>query len=280
MASPLVPGIERSTIAATCSSSASVAVRWGCASSGRRPARASARAVGRIAASPASSAVRAARDRRDEGRRPSARKSAPTIAAASTRRPRKARSNEAIGVTPATPGTAVSVSTTGSSGPIGRIELTISSPGMTSSSQANADARAACADQPSATTIASPMASEPSVSVVRLRSRASEPRASRSSRRRNRVTGTPSSRAIGRRTNGETRVASEQDRVDGNRALGCLPATTGGQTSIASAATATKMTRSTSGDRVAVRAGRTGCGGLRPARSGPRSGPARWRRGW
>ena len=64
-----------------------------CEAEARRQARRQDRGAARVEAR----ASAAARSPSTTVRRPSARKSAPTIAAASTRMPRKARSNEAIG---------------------------------------------------------------------------------------------------------------------------------------------------------------------------------------
>ena len=122
--------------------------------------------------------------------RPSARKSAPTIAAASTRKPLIARSKVAIGLTRrhARNGREVLQRRRRPRRP-GRMLETSSSPGTTSASQAVARSRAAWAVQPRATIIARPMTSAPSVKALRFRSRPSEPRASRSSSRRTRPSG-------------------------------------------------------------------------------------------
>ena len=130
------------------------------------------------------------------------------IAAASSRIPWYAASKVAIGVTRATPGTAASVGP-GPSASIaaGTIEVTISSPGTTSMSQAFAARRAFWATSPTATTIARPTSSAPTVSAVRLGSRRATPRARRSSVRSSHPNGTPAMRASGGRMNGVTTVA-------------------------------------------------------------------------
>ena len=144
--------------------------------------------------------------------RPSSARSEPTTAAASVRTPSRATSKVAIGLTRSTPGTSpVRSASTPSSAEIGRIEVTTSSPGMTSAIQPAAAARACCPTPPSATIIARPMVSPPTVSAVRLRSRTTEPRASRSSRRRRTANGRPPAiRATTGSTNGMSRVATSR----------------------------------------------------------------------
>ena len=91
------------------------------------------------------------------------------------------------------------------------------SPGTTSAIQAAAAARACWPTPPSATIIASPMVRPPRVSVVRLRSRTTELRASRSSNRKTAANGAPATRAMAGRTNGMQQRGDEQDRVDDER---------------------------------------------------------------
>ncbi len=164
---------------------------------------------GRITVPPPSSPVSAeVRSPATNVSRPSARRSFPVIAAASSRMPWYAASNVAIGVTLATPGTAASVEPGPSSSiAAGTIEVTISSPGTTSTSHAFADRRAFWATSPTATTIASPTRSAPTVRAVRLGSRRATPRARRSSVRRIQPNGIPAIRASGGRMNGVRTVA-------------------------------------------------------------------------
>ena len=86
--------------------------------------------------------------------------------------------------------------------------MAISSPGTTSVSQAVAARRSLWPTAASATIIASPIVSEPTVSAVRLGSRMSAPRASRSSARSTSANGMPTSRARNGRMNGDSSVAS------------------------------------------------------------------------
>ena len=104
--------------------------------------------------------------------RPSAARSAPTIAAPSVATPSIAMSNVAMGLTRSTPehGRQV-VRDALRPRPIGRIEVTTTSPGTTSSTQALAAARACWPTLPRATTRARPTVSAPIVRVARPRSR-------------------------------------------------------------------------------------------------------------
>ena len=94
--------------------------------------------------------------------------------------------------------------TISSSRAIGRIEVRSSSPGITSSSHALAAAREWPATPPIATIIARPAVIAPTVSAVRLRSRASAARASRSSSRNSQRNGQPATRAMPPSRNGES----------------------------------------------------------------------------
>ena len=113
-----------------------------------------------------------------------------------------------IGLTDATPG--VISTSSSSSRPRGKIEVSTSSPGTTSAIQALAASRAFCPTPPRATIIASPIVSAPTVSAARLRSRNSDARASRSSNRTNSANGDPAIRAIAGRMNGTTRATKSR----------------------------------------------------------------------
>ena len=82
----------------------------------------------------------------------------------------------------------------------GKIEVRTRSPGTTSAIHAPAAARACCPTPPSATIIARPMVSAPTVSAARDRSRRTDARASRSSRRASSRNGVPATRARPGRT--------------------------------------------------------------------------------
>ncbi len=174
--------------------------------------RRSASAAGRIVLPPASMAASAAaRSPATNASRPSAAMSAPTTAAASVRVPSRATSNVAIGLTRARFGTAAVISpTTPSSGATGRIDVRTSSPGTTSAIQPAAAARAFWPTPPRATIIASPMVRPPSVSVVRLGSRLTALRASRSSTRSSRANGAPAIRVMTGSRNGMRSVPTRR----------------------------------------------------------------------
>ena len=90
---------------------------------------------------------------------------------------------------------------------IGRIEVSSSDPGIVSDSQPCPMRRTFWAAVPRATTMARPITSAPAVSAVRLGSRASELRASRTSVRK-KPNGTPASRSSGPRMRGTTSTAA------------------------------------------------------------------------
>ena len=165
---------------------------------------------GTMTAPPASSAAKAVAESpppSTKTRRPSAAKSAPEMAAASWRTPPSGTPRSPIGETDFTPGNAAISSIDGSVGEIEWIEVSSSLPGIVSVSQFAPIWRIFCAAVPRATTIARPMTSAPAVSVVRLTSRASELRASRSSLRNIR-SGIPASQSSGPRTRGTIRTAT------------------------------------------------------------------------
>ena len=221
IASPLRPGIDRSTIPAIRQVELpAVGGRDARRIVADRQAERSARLAGMIVAPPASSAASAAsRSPATNVSRPSAAMSAPTTAAASVRVPSKATSKVAIGLTRATPGTSPRQvgSATPSSSAIGRIEVTTRSPGTTSAIQPAAAARACWPTPPSATIIASPMVRPPRVSAVRLRSRTTELRASRSSKRSMSGERRPGDPGDGRQHERDEQGGDEQDRVDDER---------------------------------------------------------------
>ena len=187
IASPLVPGMERSTIAGDASARAGARSRPGCAyvsptcepEASARPCRQDRRATG---------------VERGERRRPIAgHEGQPPVG-------EEVGTDDRGGVDAHAAEREVERGNPGHPGHAGhrreRLERgLVLAPRAGSSSRArrpaprprarrSAESRAAWADQPRATIIARPITSEPRVSVVRLRSRASEPRASRSSIRR------------------------------------------------------------------------------------------------
>ena len=108
-----------------------------------------------------------------------------------------------------TPGTSKSdVTGDWSSSGTGVIDVRISSPGITSPSQAVAAWRAFWATPPTATIIARPIVRAPTVRAVRLGSRVMAPLARRSSARRTRANGSPAIRPRGRNRNGDSTVTS------------------------------------------------------------------------
>ena len=100
--------------------------------------------------------------------------------------------------------------TTPSSGATGRIDVRTSSPGTTSAIQPAAAARAFWPTPPRATIIASPMVRPPSVSVVRLGSRLTALRASRSSTRSSSANGAPAIRVMTGSRNGMRSVPTRR----------------------------------------------------------------------
>ena len=129
------------------------------------------------------------------------------MAAACWRTPPKGTPKSPIGEIDCTPGSVAMSSIEESVGEIGWIEVRSSLPGIVSASQRSPICRMFWAAVPSATTMARPITSAPAVSVVRLMSRASELRASRSSFRKI-LKGMPASRSSGPSTSGTIRTAT------------------------------------------------------------------------
>ena len=94
--------------------------------------------------------------------------------------------------------------------PIGRIDVAITSPGTTPAIHAVAARRASWATPPRATIIARPTVSAPTVSVVRLRSRTSEPRVSRTAPGATNRNGIAASGPSGPSRNGVSSVATRR----------------------------------------------------------------------
>ena len=225
--------------------------------------RRAASASGTIVAPPSSRAASAAsRSPAMNRRRPSAARSAPETAAPSVRLAPTAMSNVAISVTRATPGDCGQARRRPPRpGRSGRIDVATTSPGMTSAIQAPAATRAFWLTAPSATTAASPTASGPMVRIARLRSRVSDPRASRSSRRNSRANGAPAARVERPQDDRQEQRGDEQDRVDDERS---------NDARIADAARPDQQSGDGHRRRRRPPASRAG----RDARSRPRSGPS------
>ena len=171
-------------------------------------------------------------------------------------------------------GTAVAPSTG-----TGLIAVRISSPGITSVSQAAAAWRAFCATPASATIIATPTIRAPTVSAVLPRSRVSAPRASRSSGTSNTLNGTPASLPSGPSTNGDAIVHARRRPYTSSARTSAGSPTRDGQarrpaTAMAANTTASQRRRARMAGPCSGRERRASIGEIRPARQAGSSAAA------